>query len=212
MNFLKDKAFSLDQKQIDLFQKFYTELKFFQHLFLTKKETEKEVVELIEDGITSGTLFLKSAPEETFVDIGSGAGFPGVVLAILDLHRKIILVEPSAKRAEFLRHIVDTFDFQNRVIVREEVFSFMKERIVLFKAFAPLKKTLQMVKKYLPEDGVSYHFKGPLYEKDWDRLSLKEKKLWQMKVFVEYKFKNQNRVILEIKKKSTPHILKNINL
>lgn len=201
MNFLKDKAFSLDQKQIDLFQKFYAELKFFQHLFLTKKETEKEILELIEEGIISGTLFLKTTPKETLVDIGSGAGFPGIVLAILDLHRKVILVEPSAKRAEFLRHIVDTFHFQNRVVVREEVFSFMKERVVLFKAFAPLKKTLQMVKKYLPEDGLSYHFKGPLYKKDWDQLNLEEKKLWQMKVFIKYKFKNQNRVILEIKKK-----------
>ena len=200
MNFLKNNSFSLSQKQISLFQKFHTELIFFQHLFLTKKETQKEIDGLIKDGIISGSLFLKKASAGTLVDVGSGAGFPGIVLAILDLHRKIILVEPSSKRAEFLRHIVDVFHFQSRVVIREEVFSFTKERVALFKAFAPLKKTLQMVKKYLPENGISYHFKGPHYQRDWDQLSLEEKKLWQMKVFAKYKFKNQDRVILEVKR------------
>jgi len=191
---------SLNPGQVELFQKFYEELIFFQHLFLTKKETEKEIIGLIEDGIISGSLFLKTAPKETLVDVGSGAGFPGIVLAILDFHRKIVLVEPSSKRAEFLRHIVDIFHFRDRLIVREEVFSSMKERVALFKDFAPLKKTLQMVKKYMPENGISYHFKGPYYKKDWDQLSLEEKKLWQMRVFAKYKFKNQNRVILEIRR------------
>lgn len=200
MRFPWQNDFSLEPGQVELFQKFYEELVFFQHLFLTKKETEKEIIGLIADGIISGSLFLKTAPKETLVDVGSGAGFPGIVLAILDSHRKIILVEPSSKRAEFLRHIVDIFHFQDRVIVREEVFSSMKERVALFKAFAPLKKTLQMVKKYMSEDGISYHFKGPLYEKDWNQLNLEEQKLWQMRIFAKYKFKNQNRVILEIKR------------
>jgi len=96
MDFLTNKTFSLNQKQIGLFQSFYRELRCFQHLFLTKKETEKEIIELIEDGIISGILFLKIAPEETLVDVGSGAGFPGMVLSILDLHRKIILMELSS--------------------------------------------------------------------------------------------------------------------
>ena len=202
MKFLLDKKFSLNAKQRDLFQVFYRELIFFKSLFLTKKKTEKQIIELIEDGIISGVLFLKKAPKGVFVDVGSGPGFPGIVLAILDLQRKFILIEPSFKRAEFLRHILTALHFQNRVIVREEVFSHLvNEKIVLFKAFAPLKKTLQMVKKYLPKDGISYHFKGASYEKDWDQLSLEEKEKWQMKIFVRYKFKDQDRFILEIKRK-----------
>ena len=200
MKFLYDKNFSLSETQKKLFQQFYKELIFFQQLFLTKKEPEKTIVDLIEDSIISGILFLKKAPPAAFVDVGSGAGFPGIVLAILDSQRRIILIEPSSKRAEFLRHIVSVLNFQNRVIVREEVFSSINEKVVLFKAFAPLKKTLQMVKKYLPEDGVSYHFKGPHYKTDWDQLSLEEKKLWQMKIFICYKFKAQVRFILEIKR------------
>ena len=202
MKFLSNENFSLNEKQKNLFQVFYRELIFFKKLFLTKKETEKQITQLIEDGIISGVLFLKKVPAGVLVDVGSGPGFPGIVLAILDLQRKFILIEPSSKRAEFLRHTVDILNFQKRVIVREEVFSHLaNEKVVLFKAFAPLKKTLPMMEKYLPKDGISYHFKGPSYKKDWNQVNLKEKEKWQMKIFVHYKFKDQNRFILEIKRK-----------
>lgn len=200
MSFPWNNKFSLVKNQTELFQKFYNELIFFRRLFLTKKETEKEIVRLIEDGIISGKLFLKKAPKGVLVDMGSGAGFPGIVLAVLDSKRKIVLVEPSSRRAEFLRHVVDLLNFQNRVTIREKAFSRIKEKIILFKAFAPLRKTLQMVKKYLSEDGVSYHFKGPRYKEDWDRISSEEKKIWQMKVIVSYLFEKQKRVVLEIKR------------
>ncbi len=200
MDFTQYEKLSLSTEQKILFRKFYEELIFFKHLFLTKKETEKKVQRLIKESIISGVLFFKKVPAKTLVDVGSGAGFPGIILAILDKQKQIILVEPSSKRAEFLRHISAVLHLQGRVTVREEVFSFIKEKVVLFKAFAPLKRTLQMVEKYLPEDGISYHFKGPCYEKDWNQLSLKEKSLWQMKVIINYRFENQKRVVLEIKR------------
>ena len=39
------------------------------------------------------------------VDVGSGAGFPGMVLAILDGTRRVSLVEANAKRCAFLREV-----------------------------------------------------------------------------------------------------------
>lgn len=41
----------------------------------------------------------------TLADIGSGAGLPGIVLACLDPARRILLVEPRAKRARFLEQV-----------------------------------------------------------------------------------------------------------
>lgn len=41
----------------------------------------------------------------SLVDIGSGAGLPGIVLAIADPERYIALVEPRGKRSRFLQHI-----------------------------------------------------------------------------------------------------------
>ena len=41
------------------------------------------------------------------VDVGSGAGFPGMVLAILDGERRVTLVEANGKRCAFLREVAD---------------------------------------------------------------------------------------------------------
>ncbi len=45
--------------------------------------------------------FLDDGP---LIDIGSGAGLPGVVLAIVNPERNIVLVEPRGKRSRFLQH------------------------------------------------------------------------------------------------------------
>lgn len=55
-----------------------------------------------------------------WVDLGSGAGFPGLILADLfpDLH--VDLVEPRARRAAFLQAVVDAAGIGDRVAVRRE--------------------------------------------------------------------------------------------
>lgn len=46
---------------------------------------------------------LDITPKLSFVDVGSGAGLPGMVLALLDRERKVHLVEPRKKRCGFLQ-------------------------------------------------------------------------------------------------------------
>src|SRR5262249_40805324 len=50
---------------------------------------------------------------ERVVDIGSGAGFPGIPLAIALPAAEFILVEPRGKRASFLRHVVRALAIAN---------------------------------------------------------------------------------------------------
>jgi 16S rRNA (guanine527-N7)-methyltransferase len=45
------------------------------------------------------------AGAQTIVDLGSGAGFPGVPLAIAGVDRRTVLVEPRRRRANFLREV-----------------------------------------------------------------------------------------------------------
>lgn len=45
------------------------------------------------------------ADADTIVDLGSGAGFPGVALAIAAPSKRVILVEPRRRRASFLREL-----------------------------------------------------------------------------------------------------------
>ena len=52
----------------------------------------------------------------SWVDIGSGAGLPGIVIALL-VSGPITLIEPRKLRADFLRHVVGRLDLADRVRV-----------------------------------------------------------------------------------------------
>lgn len=57
------------------------------------------------------------APRGTWLDVGSGAGLPGIVAGIL-LDRPVILVEPRARRVEFLRRVISELGL-TRVLVQQ---------------------------------------------------------------------------------------------
>jgi len=52
-------------------------------------------------------------PDFKIVDIGTGAGFPGVPLKILFPEPSLVLLEPTTKKTAFLRHIIDKLALKN---------------------------------------------------------------------------------------------------
>jgi 16S rRNA (guanine527-N7)-methyltransferase len=53
------------------------------------------------------------------VDVGSGAGFPGIPLKIALPHVQLTLVETRGKRAAFLQHIIDELEIEGATVIRE---------------------------------------------------------------------------------------------
>jgi 16S rRNA (guanine527-N7)-methyltransferase len=49
----------------------------------------------------------------TIADVGSGAGFPGLPLAIADPERRYTLIESTGKKAKFMRHVVERLALPN---------------------------------------------------------------------------------------------------
>lgn len=60
----------------------------------------------------------RSLPPGPGIDVGSGAGLPGIPLAVADPSRLWRLVEPQAKRAAFLEEVVRTLGLSCEVVVR----------------------------------------------------------------------------------------------
>jgi len=56
--------------------------------------------------------------DDTVVDLGSGGGVPGLVLAVLRPDLPIALLDGSTTRCEFLGEVIDTMDLSPRVVVR----------------------------------------------------------------------------------------------
>ena len=87
----------------------------------------------------------------SLMDIGSGAGFPGMVLAIAAKDRKIPLkvklIEKSPKKVKFLKEIVNEFNldadvFNQNALEKETKFI---EDVFVVRAFKPLKIILELI-------------------------------------------------------------------
>ena len=52
-------------------------------------------------------------PDFNIIDIGTGAGFPGVPLKILLPQPRLVLIEPTAKKTAFLHHIISKLELEN---------------------------------------------------------------------------------------------------
>lgn len=79
----------------------------------------------------------------SLVDLGSGAGLPGIVLAMLRPESRVTLLEPMARRAVFLQECVAALSLGNVEVVRgraEEFAGKLAADVVTSRAVAPLEK------------------------------------------------------------------------
>jgi 16S rRNA (guanine527-N7)-methyltransferase len=79
----------------------------------------------------------------SLVDLGSGAGLPGIVLAMLRPESRVTLLEPMARRAGFLQECVTALGLANVEVVRgraEEFAGKLVADVVTSRAVAPLEK------------------------------------------------------------------------
>lgn len=82
-------------------------------------------------------------PARTLVDVGSGAGLPGLVLAMLLPGCRVRLVEPMARRVDFLVECVDILSLGNVEVAHsraEDLAGRLSADVVTSRAVAPLEK------------------------------------------------------------------------
>jgi 16S rRNA (guanine527-N7)-methyltransferase len=64
------------------------------------------------------SLAWRDRPPESLIDIGTGAGFPGIPLKILYPTMRLTLVDSIGKKVEFCRHIVETLGLENVEVIQ----------------------------------------------------------------------------------------------
>ncbi len=112
--------------------------------------------------ILDSAQLLPLLPEDagTLIDLGSGAGFPGLVLAILSRH-EVHLVEADQRKAAFLREAArETAANVTVHAVRAENLRLPPADAVTARALAPLSTLLQLAAPLLAPDGVCLFPKG----------------------------------------------------
>ena len=140
--------------------------------------------------------------DKSLVDLGSGAGFPGVVLAIAAKDRKfntkIKLIEKSIKKAKFLKELVNNICPEVEVI-NENVFVNSKKLsgdIFVARAFKPLKKILELMHNSAENWKKIIIFLGKTGKNELHQAS----KIWDMEYKQRISVTSNDSLILEISK------------
>ena len=102
-------------------------------------------------------------------DVGSGAGFPGLPLAIADPDRRFTLVESTGKKAKFLSHVVARLELPNVEVVPLRAESYKPPRpfdSVIARALGPLAEFVRVAGHLAARSGRLLAMKGKVPESE----------------------------------------------
>ncbi len=129
---------------------------------LVRAEGDDLVVRHLLDCLAAARLIEGRAGGGPVADVGSGAGLPGIPLAIVAPHLRFVLIERAAARAAFLRGCVALLGLANAEVVEADVANLASAAfpLVVFRAFRPLARSLREVASVLAPGGVVAAYAG----------------------------------------------------
>ena len=157
---------SFDSEQRTQLDAYIAELELFNPVYkLVGAEGEELVINHIFDslaGVKTIEEIIKGYDRPTLADLGSGAGLPGIPLAIGLRNLDVVLVERMGRRADFLRTALVATSLHRRVSIIDRDIMEVNERfeVLTFRAFRPLAEILDSVAPLLKESGVVVAYKG----------------------------------------------------
>lgn len=115
-----------DQTNLKLSKKKQDQLNEYAKLILKWNKTRNLVsrnanLEAINEHILDCACLAPHLKEKNLLDVGSGAGLPGMVLSIIDDEKNIRLLEPNQKKISFLTHVQARLDLKNTKIFKERI-------------------------------------------------------------------------------------------
>ena len=114
----------LDLRRIDLTDRMAEQLDFYARYLVEYNEKVNltsitEYEDIIDKHFYDSLLFVDRKLEGTFVDVGTGAGFPGMVVKIVFPELKVVLIEPIKKRCVFLESLIEKLGLSDIEVVNE---------------------------------------------------------------------------------------------
>ena len=135
---------------------------------------------------------------ERILDVGTGAGFPGLILALFNPKKSFVLLDGVSKKISFLQELIGKLNLKNAIAVHTKVEQYKVAEqfdMIISRAFADIKKMIKLTNHLMKDDGRFIAMKGPDVMSELDNINLP---------FVHYDitvpFLQGTRKIIEIKK------------
>jgi 16S rRNA (guanine527-N7)-methyltransferase len=146
----------------------------------------REPLEMVSRQLLDSLSILPLTRGPRVLDVGTGAGLPGVPLAILLPEIEFTLLDTNSKKTRFVNQVKLELGLDNLIIVQQRVERFQPENrydTITSRAFASLIDMLQGSRHLLAEDGQWLAMKGlipeqeiadldPVYDVSWEVLSV----------------------------------------
>lgn len=204
---LEKLGITLDEEKLNKLERYYQLLAEANNRFNLTAITDKKDVYLkhFYDSILASLVF--DSDNFSLCDMGTGAGFPGIVLKIVFPNIKLTLVDATKKKTEFLREVVDDLKLDNVNIYNDRIenFSYLHEKefdVVTARAVAKLNILLELASRMIKTNGYFIAMKGSLdaeIEEAINALKVLNMKIVEIRDFV-LPIENSKRKIIKIKK------------
>ena len=138
--------------------------------------------------------------DKSLVDLGSGAGFPGLILSIVAKDRKIPikikLIEKSPKKSKFLNEVIKKLNLNAEVITKNILIDPIKfsNDVFVARAFKPLKIILELIHSKATNWKKIFIFLGKTGKNE----VLQASKIWDIEYKQRVSVTNSDSLILEI--------------
>ncbi len=163
----------LDDAALDRLHIYFLELKRWSRKMnlIARGSRDEQIIE--NHFLDSLTLLpLLDGPGAHLLDVGSGAGFPGIVCGIADQAIALTLVEPRLKRVSFLRHVVRTLMLEKVEVVAgriedtELLPSVPSYTHITSRAVTDIPSFLKMIDRFLHSEAKVICMKGPNWQEE----------------------------------------------
>jgi 16S rRNA (guanine527-N7)-methyltransferase len=132
-----------------------------RHFNLTALRTPADMVS---GHLLDSLAVLPYLPAGALLDVGTGAGFPGLPLAIARPDVRHVLLDSNLKKTRFVQHAALELGLANVAVIRARAEAFRPEApfaVVIARAFAPLPRLLRLLGHLCAPGGQVLALKGP---------------------------------------------------
>lgn len=123
----------------------------------------RSLPEMVTKHILDSLAILPYLHGDTLLDIGSGAGLPGIPLAIACQNKQFVLLDSNGKKTRFMQTVRRELGLKNIEIVQSRVESYHPSQTfatVMSRAFANLKQMIALSEHLVSEEGIWLAMKG----------------------------------------------------
>lgn len=157
------------------------------NLISTRTEQQADLIH-ITDCVMASSIILKATEQKQIFDIGSGNGLPGIIIAVLDPTRQVIVVDKDARKMEFLKHVCSRLSLRNVNFYHDRAENIDANLIhcAVSRGFASITKAILALRKPCAVGAEYFHMKSDSWVREIAQIPTQVCSFWEPSLIGEY--------------------------